>query len=90
MALKIRAVYQDGEIKLLDPVELQEGQQMTISVEPVNEHEKLKAIFGDMVIWPDTSDDSDAWVEDMADEIDRAFQGDPPLSQYIIEDRGDS
>lgn len=90
MALKIRAVYQDGQIKLLDPVELQEGQQMTINVEPVNEREKLKAILGDMVIWPDTSDDSDAWVEDMADEIDQAFQGDTPLSQYIIEDRGDS
>jgi predicted DNA-binding antitoxin AbrB/MazE fold protein len=90
MALKIRAVYEDGQIKLLDPVELHEGQQLTISVEPENEREKLKAILGDMVRWSDPDDDRDAWVEDMAEEIDRAFQGDPPLSQYIIEDRGEA
>jgi len=89
MALKIRAVYENGQIKLLDPVDLREGQHLTVSVEPVDEREQLKAILGDMVVWPDTSDDTDAWVEDMADEIDRAFQGDPPLSQYIIEDRGE-
>ncbi|MEO8612723.1 MAG: antitoxin family protein [Chloroflexota bacterium] len=89
MALKIRAEYRDGQIKLLDPVDLEEGQQLTISVEAVTDREKLKAILGDMVIWSDPSDDSDAWVEDMAEEIDNAFQGDPPLSQYIIEDRGE-
>ncbi len=89
MALKIRAEYRNGQIRLLDPVDLEEGQQLTISVEPVTDREKLKAILGDMVIWPDPSDDSDAWVEDMAEEIDKAFQGDPPLSKYIIEDRGE-
>lgn len=90
MALKIRAIYEDGKIKLLDPVELAEGQQITISIEPVNERATLKAILGDMVRWSNPDDDRDAWVEDMADEIDRAFRGDIPLSQYIIEDRGEA
>jgi predicted DNA-binding antitoxin AbrB/MazE fold protein len=49
MALKIRAVYQDGQIKLLDPVELHEGQQMTINVEPVSEDEAIRAALGDSV-----------------------------------------
>ena len=89
MALKIRAVVQDGQIRLLDPVELREGQELTISVDNAYEQDTLRTILGDTVIWPDTSDDSDAWVEDMAEEIDRAFQGDPPLSQIIIEDRGE-
>jgi hypothetical protein len=39
------------------------------------------------VQWSDTSDDSDTWVEELADEIDRAFQGEPPLSQIMIEER---
>ena len=43
MALKIRAEYRDGQIKLLDPVDLEEGQQLTISVEPATDREKLKA-----------------------------------------------
>lgn len=86
MALAVRAIYENGHLRLLDPVDLPEGQPVMVSIDPQNEREALKAILGDMVIWLDTSD---AWVEDMADEIDRAFQGEPPLSQYIIEDRGE-
>lgn len=89
MALNIRAVYRDGQIRLLDSVQLREGQHLTIHLENSDEREALRAILGDTVIWPDTSDDSDAWVEGMAEEIDRAFQGEPPLSQFIIEDRGE-
>lgn len=87
MALKIRAVYQDGQIKLLDPIELHEGQQMTINVEPISEDEAIRAALGDSVQWPDTSDDSDAWVEDIAEEIAHAFSGLPSLSDIIIEER---
>jgi predicted DNA-binding antitoxin AbrB/MazE fold protein len=89
MVLTIRAVYHEGQLRLLDPVDLPEGQQVKISIETMTEEEALRAALGDSVRWPDTSDDSDAWVEELADEIDRAFQGDPPLSQIIIEDRGE-
>lgn len=89
MALVVRAVYEDGVLRPLDPVDLVEGQQITVTIEQ-DERAILKAILGDMVQWSNPDDDSDAWVEDMAEEIDRAFQGDPPLSQYIIEDRGEA
>jgi predicted DNA-binding antitoxin AbrB/MazE fold protein len=89
MALTIRAVYQEGQLRLLDPVDLPEGQQVKISIETMTDEEAVRAALGDSVRWPDTSDDSDAWVEELADEIDLAFQGEPPLSQIIIEDRGE-
>lgn len=88
MALVVRAVYEEGVLRPLEPIDLVEGQEITVTIEQ-DERAVLKAILGDMVQWSNPDDDSDAWVEDMADEIDRAFQGNPPLSQYIIEDRGD-
>jgi predicted DNA-binding antitoxin AbrB/MazE fold protein len=85
----VRAVYENGHLRLLDPVELAEGQQVTVQIEATDEREILKAILGDMVRWSNPDDDTDAWVEDMADEIDKGLQGDPPLSQIIIDDRGE-
>ncbi len=87
MALKIRAIYQDGQIKLLDPIKLEEGQQMTINVEPISDDEAIRAALGDSVQWSDPNYDEDAWVEDMAEEIAQAFSGLPSLSDIIIEER---
>lgn len=90
MALVVRAVYEgDRQLRLLDPVELEKGQEVSVTIEQ-DERAVLKSILGDTVQWSNPDDDSNAWVEEMADEIDRAFQGDPPLSQYIIEDRGEA
>jgi predicted DNA-binding antitoxin AbrB/MazE fold protein len=89
MAFAVRAVYENGQLRLLDPVDLQEGQEVTVSIDAFNEREHLKQILGDLVRWADPSDNTDAWVEAEAEAIDRAFQGTPPLSTYIIEDRGD-
>lgn len=87
MALKIRVAYQDGQIKLLDPVELQEGQQMTINIEPVSDDEAIRAALGDSVQWPVPNYNEDAWVEDMADEIAEKLSRGRALSEIIIEER---
>lgn len=39
--------------------------------------------------WADPSDDHDAALEQQAEEIDRALQGTPLLSEIIIQHRGD-
>jgi predicted DNA-binding antitoxin AbrB/MazE fold protein len=85
----VRAVYENGHLRLLDPVELAEGQQVMVQIDPTDEREILKAILSDMVRWSNPDDDTDAWVEDMAEEIDKGLQGEPPLSQIIIDDRGE-
>jgi predicted DNA-binding antitoxin AbrB/MazE fold protein len=87
MALKIRAIYENGQIKLLNPVELHEGQELTVNVEQVSERDAVCAALGDLVQWSDPTYGEDAWVEDLADEIAEAFRGLRPLSEIIIEER---
>ncbi len=90
----IEAIYRDGQLRLLDPVDLAEGQRVRVTIQTVveewgEEEKHLRAVLGDMVRWPNPDDDRDAWVELMVDEIDQAYQGEPPLSEVIIQDRGE-
>jgi hypothetical protein len=54
-----------------------------------SEREQLRALLGDLVRWPDPSDDRDAWVEAEAPRLRQALQGNPPLSQIIINERSE-
>ena len=90
MTLTIPAIYHDGQLRLLQSVDLQEGQHVEVSIEVADEREILKGILGDLVTWSNPDDNSDGWVEDMANEIDQAYQGTPSLSQMVIDDRGES
>lgn len=86
----VRAIYEGGMLRLLEPLDLPEGQAVNIEVEPMSEREALKVILSDMPIrWSNPEDDTDAWTEDMADEIAEAFNGLKPLSEIIIEERGE-
>jgi len=89
----VKAIYEGGKFRLLEPVHLSEGQTVTIDILPEtahpNEAEAIRAALGNLVRWSDPSYDENAWVEDMADEIDKTFQGNPPLSEIIIQDRGE-
>lgn len=85
----VRAIYENGQLRLLDKVDLYEGQEVTINIDGMSERERLKAVLGDLVRWSNPTDNTDEWVEAEAEAIDKAFSGNPPLSQYIIEDRGD-
>lgn len=87
MALVVRAVVEDGQLKLLDPVDLPEGQQLRLQIETLSEEDAIRAALGDSVIWPDTSDDSDAWLEDIAGELAKALSKGRSLSEIIIEER---
>ncbi len=84
--VSIRAIYEDGVLKPLDPLDLTSGQAVRLTIE-MDEHANLRALLGDLVRWANPDDDRDAWVEAEADAIDQALQGDPPLSQIIIQSR---
>lgn len=90
MALTIRAVYGDGRIRPLDPIDLPEGQMLNIRLEPLSEKEAIRAALGDLVIWANQDDDSDAWVEAEAEAIAETLKGDKPLSDLVIEDRDET
>lgn len=87
----IRVIYEGGVFRPVEPVDLPDGQEATVTIDDVTRHnEELKMILSDMHIrWSNPDDDTDAWVEDMADEIADAFKGLKPLSEIIIEERGE-
>jgi predicted DNA-binding antitoxin AbrB/MazE fold protein len=89
----IRAIYENGKLRLLDPVELAEGQQVEIVLHLKTEKELIREALKDLPIrWsdPNAYADDDVDEEALMREIDETFSGDPPLSQYIIEDRGEA
>ncbi|MBC7869395.1 MAG: antitoxin family protein [Chitinophagaceae bacterium] len=88
----IRAVYENGHLRPLDPLDLREGEQVKLRVEAENEisqEEKLRLALGDLVRWPDPSADADDDIDEEAllKEIQEAFRGQPPLSETIIQER---
>jgi predicted DNA-binding antitoxin AbrB/MazE fold protein len=87
MALKIRAIYENGQIKLLDPVELHEGQQLTVNVEQVSEQDAVRAALGNLIRPSNPDDNRDAWVEELAEEIAQELSKGRSLTEILIEER---
>ena len=87
----VKAIYEGGKFRLLEPIQLIEGQTVTLDIMPEtskpNESEAIRAALGDTVRWHDPNDNRHAWVEEERDEIAEAFKGLKSLSQIIIEER---
>jgi predicted DNA-binding antitoxin AbrB/MazE fold protein len=85
MSQPIRAVYDNGSLRLLDEVQLEEGQQVHLVI--LSEKERVRAALGDLLMeWPNPGDvdiDEDA----LRAELTEAFRGLPPLSEEIIAER---
>ncbi len=81
----VRAVYQDGQLRLLDPVDLVDGQEVSITIVP--ERDLVRAALGDLVapLPIPTSDEIDE--NELMREIEEGFRGQPPLSETIIAER---
>jgi hypothetical protein len=91
MVLKIRATVQNGKLELIDRVPFKDGQAVEVTIQAVDDDDKaIQAALGDLVRWPNSTDDRFAEFETQADEIDRAFGQGRPLSEIIIEDRGEA
>lgn len=84
----IRAVYEAGHLRPLDPVDLREGQHVEVAIN-VTENDPIRNALGDLVAWPDPTDNRHAEIENQMDEIASAFSVGRSLSAIIIEDRGD-
>lgn len=89
MAVAIRAVYKNGHLELLDPVNLAEGQQVALTI--LTEEEHFQLLFGDMLVKrnPPKHTLTPEEEETIMRDIEEAFRGQPPLSETIIEDRED-
>ncbi len=82
---EVRAVYEDGRLYVLDPVNLAEGEQVRLMI--LSERERTRAALGDLLVEPEP-DTGDAVDEaGLLAEIDAALQGRVPLSETIIQER---
>jgi predicted DNA-binding antitoxin AbrB/MazE fold protein len=85
MGQLVQAVYEHGHLRLLDPINLTEGEKIQIMI--LSERERARAILGDLLVEyaPESNDDIDE--EALQAEIDAEMQGKPPVSDIIIEER---
>jgi predicted DNA-binding antitoxin AbrB/MazE fold protein len=79
MSQPIRAVYNNGQLRLLDPVNLSEGEQIQLMI--LSDKERVDAALGDLLV--EIPEPEDAFAR----EIEEGFRGQSPLSDTIIEER---
>lgn len=85
MTQAVRAVYEHGHLRLLDPVTLVEGEQVSVTIQ--SEREKMRAALSDLVVPSAPLPDDDLDEEALQQEVDAACQGVPPVSEVIIQER---
>lgn len=85
MSQPIRAVYKSGQLWLLDPVHLTEGQEIRVLI--LSEEEQVRAALGDLVMPCAASAEEDVGEEALAREVEEGFRGQLPLSDTILEER---
>lgn len=85
MSQPIRAVYSEGQLRLLDPVDLSEGEEIQLMI--LSDEERVLAALGDLLVEIPDPMGEDVDEDALAHEIEEGFRGQPPLSDTIIEER---
>ena len=88
MSQAIRAIYTEGQLHLLDPVELSEGQQVQLVI--LSDRERILAALGDLLADIPNSTDDDVDETALLNEIEAELRGKPTISDAIIEERNSS
>lgn len=83
--LAVRAIYQNGNLKLLEPVDLRDGEEVEIHI--ISTDELLNNLLSDLVVKPDSQVDPDEIDEvELMEQLDSTTQG-VTLSDIVIEER---
>ncbi len=87
VAQPVRAIYEHGRLRLLDPVDLAEGQEIQLLI--VSERERARTALGDILVDnpPDHAPDESVDETALLAEIDADMKGKPGVSDVIIEER---
>jgi len=85
--VSIRAIYHDGQLRLLDPINLREGQEIQIHI--VEQPDSLTQALADMLILIGESESALTGYDESAAQqrLDAALSGQRPLSEIILEER---
>lgn len=82
----VRAIYQDGQLRLLDPVDLAEGQEVHLVI--MSEVERVRAALADLLVSMPPLDDDEFDEAALQRELDEWPSG-VTLSDVIIEERNE-
>ena len=85
MAEIIRAVYEQGRLRPLDPLPLTDGQEICLAV--LSEREQARSALADMLAPVDTESAAEVDEAALVATIDAALQGQPPVSDAILDER---
>jgi predicted DNA-binding antitoxin AbrB/MazE fold protein len=95
MTTPVRAVYKDGQLHLLDPVDLAEGQKVNVIIAPENETGELsfdeidaRLRAAGLLLEIDVPEDAVELTPEERADVGRRFLGDRPSEALIDEDRG--
>lgn len=85
MSQAMLAAYEDGRLRVLDPVNLAEGEQVQLMI--LGDKERTLAALGDLLV--EREPDTDEVVDEAAlqAEIDAALQGRVSVSDAIMQER---
>lgn len=87
--ITVRARFEDGHLIPTTPLDLVNGQEVTINITPESERDRVRAALAEIAILPDPDYDQDAELEELIDEIFATFaNAGRPMEEYINEDRG--
>lgn len=85
MSRPIRATYHHGHLRLLDPVDLAEGQEIHMVI--LSARDRARAALSDLLAEVPGQPDEELDEAALLKEIEEEFRGQPTLSETIIEER---
>ncbi len=85
MGQSVRAIYEQGRLRLLDPVNLTEGQEIELVI--MSERERAHAALDDLLVRFEPDAGSEMDEARLVAELDAMLQGIPPVSDTIIRER---
>jgi len=83
----LRAIYEQGYLRLLDPIDLSEGQEIRLMIIP--EQERARVALADMLVVRRVEVDQDELIDEAAlfAEVEAEMRNCPSVSDAIIEER---
>jgi predicted DNA-binding antitoxin AbrB/MazE fold protein len=85
MPQAIQAIYRNGTLRLLDKVNLTDGQQVEVVI--MSDEEKIRAVLGDLLLEAPENAPPAPDEAALLKVIAEGFAGQPPLSETILEER---
>ena len=85
MAHSIRAIYRAGQLQLIDPVSLTEGEEVELVIVP--QRDRLRSLLHDLIIETDVKPYSTAEEMSLMQAVMAALDHTSSLSSTLIEER---